>query len=773
MAFKGAVGVSIVIISLFASAILGVLINVNQEDVLKDVDHYQSDITGLFSSDKDKSYAEYNTAKNFNGYTSTNINNFPVDFTESNVANNYPFSYHVTNAPTKTATLTDYYSTSVSDVYSIYNDFGKTSITPYFAGWQSNQSSYDRIQLADLIQTEMNYATTTYGSPPDTLTIEIPFSKQTTTTGNGTTLYYPTNWATILPNNYIGVDVMSGMVLNNNAPPSQYTYQALSNNTLRNIICEYDTNSNTCLLDFGSGTIYTNVNPTDYSIVYVSSGNFRGSYYPTVSSNNVVGSGTYSDPYTYVKIPGYSFGSVFGTTSGSTKYFAPGAYVEIDAYGDMDGSYGVVNVSDGHGLTLTPYFSTGLNSMTGNITGGVGETIQMDFRVESFHVGTTNYTFYMTLSLPPAPETYVAPNGTNDITIDYAYSKTTKFMDPRYGIAARPGETVTWSNDYSNGEMDIVVKMESVGNNYYNKWDLIYQSPMPSPLTYEYKNSIEMTHYANGTTTITLTSYNGSEPNITTVDFGNDWVGFNIHINATTGNVRVDLIPPASWVNFQNWTIAQSIDVGTFSLKGDIEYIQIFGDASANAFNFQIASTSVFLNTYGIIKIDSSINILKWYPNNDHYKMKFSKTSAVGSSVLLGSDLYTISNDKITVDGKEIDVKDMVLEYERNEDSWEITISSAKTGNSAELTSSSTNVGLNGAWYFTCEYYTVSEELVKENIWEPNKGVAYGISGIILIMLILNIVIGIGVWKFAPNLMELPDIVILIGAEILLFIILT
>jgi hypothetical protein len=152
--------------------------------------------------------------------------------------------------------------------------------------------------------------------------------------------------------------------------------------------------------------------------------------------------------------------------------------------------------------------------------------------------------------------------------------------------------------------------------------------------------------------------------------------------------------------------------------------------------------------------------------------MKFSKTSAVGSSVLIGENIYAINNDKINVDETEIDVKDMILEYQRVNDLWNITVSSAKTGNSTTITSPFTNIGLNGAWYFTCEYYTVSEELVKENVWEPIKGVAYGFSGIILIMLILNVIIGIGVWKFAPGLMEFPDIVILIGAEILLFIIL-
>lgn len=767
MAFKGAVGVTIVIVSLFASAILGVLINVNQEDVLKDVDHYQSDITGLFSSDKDKSYAEYNTAKNFNGYTSSNTSTFPVDFRESITANNYPFSYYSVETIPKDTTLSTYTSTTVSDKYSVYNDFGRNAVAPYFTGWQSSQTSYNRILLDDLIQTEMNYATATYGSAPESLVISIPFERLNTTGAQSPyTVYYPNNWATFLPNTYIGTNIMQNMVNNSNTLPTQYVYQSLLNNSLKNIICEYNASTDTCLLDFGSGMVVTDVNPSLYSVTYVPTGNFTGTIY---KGNDDLG--TELNPYTSINMDaGDAIDYFYVPFHPPAKYVKIGSSINISNYYVWPDHYYVDSVDSGHGLTM------GDDGLYGTVTGNVGDTVH--FTITYFDEDTQedwgdyDCYFILTNNTPVVTEPVSVSTNTNSIHIEYNYSKIVKYMDARYGVSARPGETVTWSNAYSNGQMEIVVYMDSTDRNYYNKWDFIYPSTIPSPTTYADKNSIEMTHTAGGDTIITLTSYEGAVPNIQQTNVGADWVAFNLRIDAVTGKVIAQPIASSDWTNFQNWRASSDIDLGTFSLTGDINYMQIFGDTDSYPFNFQVASTNVFLNTYGIIKIDSSINILKWYPNNDHYKMKFSKTSAVGSSVLIGSDLYTISNDRITVNDTEIDVKDMVLEYERTDDQWTVTISSAKTGNSAEIITPFTNIGLNGAWYFTCEYFTVSEELVKENVWEPIKGVAYGYSGIILITLVLNVVIGIGIWKFAPDLMEFPDIVILIGAEILLFIIL-
>lgn len=785
MAFKGAVGVSIVIVSLFASAILGVLINVNQTDVQKDVDHYQSDITGLYkSSAGERTYVEYNTAKNYNGYTSNITNDFPVDFEPSTVSNNYPLSYFRENISPKNTNLTTYSSTTVADKYSIYNDFKQNTTLPYYTGWQSSQQTYNKISLDALIRDELNYASAEYGSTPDSLTISIPFERLSQTgSSTSATVYYPNNWATFLSNNYIGTNIMNNLVTNGGYIPTQYQYTSFENGNIKNIICEYNTSTNLCTFNFGSGTIISNVKPSDYSVVYVTEGNFTGTYNFTSPATDagyaVYGNGTEEDPYTYLSLQYlYRLDNYLNRYDGPW-YIRAGSYVNIEA-GYVPGNTNYINMNfpPGHGLEITGVSPQGAK-LSGILTGEVGDEVKIYTVIGG---NTSVYNFYIAPAIP-VTDSFTVSNNTNNITIFYNYSKITKYVDIRYGVSARPGETVKWSNEYSNGIMDLMIHMDDLNETYYNKWDLIYNPSPATPIPNTDKNTIEITHNAGESTIITLISYKIEDdteiPVITTIDIGKEWASFNLHIDATLGTVSAQLIPSANWSNFQEWSSLMEMPIGTFAMTGDIESMQIFSQNSKEPFKFQVNSTDVFLDTYGVIIINGSINILDWYPNNEHFKMKFSKTSAVGNSVTLGDTRYDVTNDKITINDPNddrnisIDVKDMILEYEYSEGIWNLTVSSDKTSGEVNITVPNTLVSLNGAWYFTCKYYTVTEETVKENIWEPIKGVAYGLSGIILIMLALNIILGILVWKFMPGVMELTDIVILIGTEIILFMILT
>ena len=91
---KGMVGVLIVILSLVASVGLGVITNVETKTVTKDVENYVADITGAFTSEKQQAYTDYNPAKNYNGYTSTNTSQFAIDFVPSANPNNFPIVYY-------------------------------------------------------------------------------------------------------------------------------------------------------------------------------------------------------------------------------------------------------------------------------------------------------------------------------------------------------------------------------------------------------------------------------------------------------------------------------------------------------------------------------------------------------------------------------------------------------------------------------------------------------------------------------------------------------
>lgn len=118
---RGMVGVLIVVLSLIASAGLGVITNIETKTVTKEVNEYVADITGAFESEKQQSYTSYNPSSNYNGYTNETIfTDYPVEYTPSSYTNNYPISYE---------------SSRISETYTTPESFG----TP--TAWDANIQS--------------------------------------------------------------------------------------------------------------------------------------------------------------------------------------------------------------------------------------------------------------------------------------------------------------------------------------------------------------------------------------------------------------------------------------------------------------------------------------------------------------------------------------------------------------------------------------------------------------------------------------------------------
>ena len=91
---KGMASVLIIVMSLIASIGIGVVTNIEDQEIEKESAEYLADITGAFKTNKEQSYLEYNPASNYNGYTNlTTQVGFPVDLTTTEIVNNYPINY--------------------------------------------------------------------------------------------------------------------------------------------------------------------------------------------------------------------------------------------------------------------------------------------------------------------------------------------------------------------------------------------------------------------------------------------------------------------------------------------------------------------------------------------------------------------------------------------------------------------------------------------------------------------------------------------------------
>lgn len=256
---RGMAGVLVVVLSLIASVGLGVITNIDTTTVQKDVDEYVADITGGFTSNKQRSYTEYNPSSNYNGYTNSTVtDNFAVGFEESSYSNNYPISYSgisgQSTAYTSPTAFTDIqtdsqYSTMYGPGYAYfypnhwvsnadYDQLYHEMTTIYGPSYTTPTGYIKSINLYNILSKCVQDGTTVLGAVPNTIEITIPYTVHSVTLTVPYTYYNFNQTVTIpyLDNNVILYPSTTSLM---DDPPDPY--------------------SRNYLLQKGSGTSYSMV----------------------------------------------------------------------------------------------------------------------------------------------------------------------------------------------------------------------------------------------------------------------------------------------------------------------------------------------------------------------------------------------------------------------------------------------------------------------------------------------------------------------------------
>ncbi len=292
---RGMVGVLVVVLALIASVILGVVTNIESHDVTKDVPEYEADITGGFTADREKSYTDYNSARNYNGYTNNTVTNqYAVDFNSVGYTNNYPISHKLDQATSPNITSpTDFTSTTttigtirhIGYSYSSINSTGylpSAPTTPLYTenhfiggamtrGSSAADSSYSK-SLSSILSECMTDGASVLGTTPVTVQIQIPSTIRTQTESymsnyghvpSTYTVYYVTNNIMVVPTNYSPSTVLD-----------QYNVERLrtlgvnsSFNTTILYSPNVDPSKDSCTITINDVPIYTG-HPSNYKIIY-------------------------------------------------------------------------------------------------------------------------------------------------------------------------------------------------------------------------------------------------------------------------------------------------------------------------------------------------------------------------------------------------------------------------------------------------------------------------------------------------------------------------
>lgn len=404
----------------------------------------------------------------------------------------------------------------------------------------------------------------------------------------------------------------------------------------------------------------------------------------------------------------------------------------------------------------------------------------------------------------------------NAFIASYVSGERVSYLDARYGVNVRSGEQAVWMNGYANEKITYVAMLGAVtdeltnipeidlNRDYMTTFDLTYEDTNPLYTDLADRSRITIIHEGGGQTYIYLDDFNGTPQAVAT--YGSSWVAFEITVDGVTGKVSVAPISADGWTSFLIYQTSntpetiQYLNPATnkmedYSLrnKGEIYGMvlttsgQIYGDAYRyTPVRFQIMKTSVYLNTHGVIMVDAQLDIMKYYPLNEKFMITIKDTAATGTSMFIGGTEYvlgatipldnnrtkTIEENEIYIDGKVLNVEEMEISYYLQENgTYNVDVYSNRSRNGVTLTDvTDTKLGFEGAWYFTSDYYKIVKKAVDEYDWDVSLG--YGYSGVVLFMMVFLGGIFL-IWRrLQPEMFGTLDIAIIIGAEIILFIIL-
>lgn len=303
------------------------------------------------------------------------------------------------------------------------------------------------------------------------------------------------------------------------------------------------------------------------------------------------------------------------------------------------------------------------------------------------HFETVNdYTSdFFTMTSRPVPFITITANVYNPADIDY--------LDITKGYSIKTTNTgnVTWDNEYNNGVIRLLFRAENTNATYHN--GVIVGD-----------NSISITYNDNRY----YISLNSGDP----VDTGT-WRNIVLEIDLING--KLSAIPVKTFNSYTNVELMNTpIIVG--DLVNPTPTNSIEWAPTSNSLNFNVYSTTVNMNTYGVVMVDPSLNVQNYFTNLDNfYRLNFYNFSTYGNSITINGITSSVTNGTVTYEGETIRLKDLNVTYADGHTYIGDSNLEIDLGETTDY-----NISMTGAWYFE----TILEKGYTElkNIYEWDWG---------------------------------------------------
>lgn len=321
------------------------------------------------------------------------------------------------------------------------------------------------------------------------------------------------------------------------------------------------------------------------------------------------------------------------------------------------------------------------------------------------------------------------------------------YMDPSTGVSMNTSPSI-WSNGYENSDITI-----TVGKNTASTNNLVITAG---------SSWVSVTRSSTGNMTVAVHGISGNDSK----NLG-QWDAVQLRLNLSAGTVAATpIIGVPSYINpitengstiyFNDWYNSGNRDSLTFSSTG-------------TSMAWGITRTMVFLNTYGVVMNNPSINIADHFPELSAWRLNFFSFATVGESMTVNNQTFDIgAGQTITVSNERETISGTLTNVYVSKDLNGHIIFSFDGGKSIDLGEAvSDTVSFTGLWYFTTGLFNAYQGTEEYYSWNLDSlWHATGEQAIVMFLGILAVGVIFAKMVLKANLKMMDGLVLIFGAII-------
>lgn len=758
----GYIGALVIVISLMCTILAGYALNVDKSNVTVDKYDYVTDVSGLFEYSDEKQYIDYSPATNYTRYklfsgqdtvTISNATNYPR---VSNV--NLSTSHYIEISYVRSTNVLKYEDhTDQINTYIVGPSINAGGAAVFFCNkyyfqndwWTDGSTAGGMTSFSVQINNNGSYIVIVNGVQKYSSTTAFTYAFMYSATGNyiyagmkglgNAATVYVENANQIYYNSERGIGRGTDATLTDISTYGGYSIQSgikqvnlanVNNNTYNGrTYVPYSFTVNTT--DYGPGISYTSTTQLNNYIMNTS----------TTSSapTTLTLTGSYIQATNVLTNPAYI--RLYGV-SGSDYVHLKNPY--IVKFSDM-----VTSLNLSSSVTTVEFTNTGYSSYTNNNFDTEVSTNQVlfvtpsDFQTSNYdHDNNIEYVMSCAYNTVNYKAVYNAANGIVNIYYNDVWQSTgaasstyivyggtpvkinvnsSTLSETSYTLSPSPTSYLTYRTYQETTYYMNISKGVSINNsnsNYYTKWSNGYENSIIDVL-FRAENSAAS--YANtigvGSDTITVNytggGYTAKINNGTATNIG-DWRSIVLSIDAL--NNTVTAYPVKTFTTYVDVDVYDTPIVISGSLTTTGAVASLTFAAASSPLMMSIYNTHVFMDTYGAVMVDPSLDVNDYFNLNGFYRLNLYSFALSGDKITINGTDYTVTDNKITVNNAAHTLQNINITW-RNGHTYLTFINDNVTVDLGSTTS--TVLSMTGAWYFTTGLYSgyTTSELKYEWNW--------------------------------------------------------